>query len=630
MSIQHHNLLAGSSSDCSHSSRESLFLHKALVTTTFFLAWLVSAVMPAQANQWQYDGVPRVVALADVHGAHGAMVEALQRSNVVDERLSWVAGAAHLVIVGDILDRGPDSRQAMDLLMRLEAEAEEAGGMVHVLIGNHEAMNLVGDLRYVSTSEYAAFADEETAEERERWFQEYARTRAPAGQSPEGLATLFRQKFPAGFFAHRRAFASDGKYGAWLLSRPAIVVVNGTAFVHGGLSPMVEEIGLEGVNGRLIGEMGEYMRHVEALFAEGILLPTDNFHDHPAILARHMPALDTSAEVLQSIEAVKQLSNSRLHDLDGPLWYRGNVVCSELIESDKLAGSLEAIGANRVVIGHTPTPGRQVLERLDGRIIQIDTGMLNNYYGGSANALVIEADSVSAVNQDGSTRMAQPRPRSVGTRPQGRMSFEQIESLLAGGDIVARHESESGEDIVTVSDGTFTLEAVFDKRKGKDFYPEVAAYRLDQLIDLDMVPVAVVREIDGDDGSLRFRPKNFIDELKRQEEGSGGSAWCAVQEQWNAMFVFDVLIYNEGRTGEDILYSLDWWQLMLVGHDTAFRARKGVPARLQSVPYEVGQAWRDAAAELSEQTLADAMGDVLDKKRLKALAARADKLATPD
>lgn len=605
-------------------------MHKALVTTTLLLAWLALAAAPARAAEWQYDGVSRVVAIADIHGAHDAMVEAMQQADVVDEELSWVAGTAHLVIVGDILDRGPDSRRTMDLLIQLEVEAEAAGGKVHVLIGNHEAMNLVGDLRYVSTNEYAAFADEETAEERERWFQEYARARAAAGQSAEALATVFRQKFPAGFFAHRRAFASEGKYGAWLLSKPAIVVINGTAFVHGGLSPMVEEIGLEGVNGRLIGEMGEYLRHVEALFMEGVLLPTDNFHDHPGILTRHMPALDTSAEVLRSIEIVKQLNGSRLHDLEGPLWYRGNVVCSELIESDKLAGVLEAIGADRVVIGHTPTPGRQVLERLDGRIIQIDTGMLNNYYGGSANALVIDADGVSAVNQDGSTAAALPRPRSVGTRPQGRMTYEQIENLLGNGEIVARAESESGEDIVTVSDGAYTLEAVFDKRKSRGFYPEVAAYRLDRLIDLEMVPVAIVREIDGDEGSLRFRPKNFIDELDRQEKGSGGSAWCALQEQWNAMFVFDVLIYNEGRAGEDILYSLDWWQLMLVGHDSAFRARKGVPARLQKVPYEIGQAWKDAAADLTKEALADTMGDVLDKKRLNALATRAESLATMD
>ena len=130
------------------------------------------------------------------------------------------------------------------------------------------------------------------------------------------------------------------------------------------------------------------------------MLPTDAFHDHPAILSRYMPPLDTDAEVLKAIDVVKVLNDSNLHSLDGPLWYRGNVVCSELIEVDKLSGALEAIGANRVVIGHTPTPGRRVLERLDGQIIEIDTGMLNNYYGGSANVLIIDAAGVSVINQD--------------------------------------------------------------------------------------------------------------------------------------------------------------------------------------------------------------------------------------
>jgi len=86
------------------------------------------------------------------------MVPTLQYADILGEDLSWTGGKTTLVIVGDILDRGPKSRAAMDLLMRLEGEAESAGGRVQVLIGNHEAMILTGDMRYVSGPEYAAFA----------------------------------------------------------------------------------------------------------------------------------------------------------------------------------------------------------------------------------------------------------------------------------------------------------------------------------------------------------------------------------------------------------------------------------------------------------------------------------------
>ena len=111
-------------------------------------------VTGSHASDWRADGVERVVAIADVHGAYDAMVETLGHVGILDEDLAWAGGASYLVIVGDLLDRGPRSRDALDLLMRIEGEAEAAGGKVQVLIGNHESMNLIGDLRYVSKSEY--------------------------------------------------------------------------------------------------------------------------------------------------------------------------------------------------------------------------------------------------------------------------------------------------------------------------------------------------------------------------------------------------------------------------------------------------------------------------------------------
>ena len=124
----------------------------------------------AQADDWKFSGVDRIVALSDIHGAYDAVVVTRQQAGVIAEDLSWDGGETHLVITGDLLDRGPGSRQVMDLIMRLEREAERAGGRVHLLLGNHEVMNLIGDVRYVSDSEYAAFADDESAEEREYWY----------------------------------------------------------------------------------------------------------------------------------------------------------------------------------------------------------------------------------------------------------------------------------------------------------------------------------------------------------------------------------------------------------------------------------------------------------------------------
>ncbi len=588
--------------------------------------WLVLVIpAAAAASEWQFEDVDRIVAISDIHGAYDAMVRTLQNAGVVAEDLAWSGGATHLVIVGDILDRGPNSRDAMDLLIRLEGEAAAAGGKVHVLIGNHEAMNLNSDLRYVSRQEYAAFAAEETAEEREHWFVAYAARSGNAGN--ETLRSDFDLRYPSGYFAHRRAFAIDGAYGKWLLEKPVIVVINGTAFVHGGLSPMVAELGLEGVNGKMVRELASYVRAWGVLIDAGELLPTDNFNSYELVLGGFMPGLNTSEETIAAIDAVKKHGDSALHTADGPLWYRGNVSCGRLIEEDRLLESLHAIGAERVVIGHTPTPNHRVLQRLNGRILEVDTGMLNDYYMGHGNALILKGDSVAAVGED-STEILTPaqHPRRVGARPGGALSATDLEHLLRSGDIVATRKDDEDRIIVDVSDGNRRVEAVFAEREGRGFYPDVAAYRLDRLLELSLVPVAVLREVNGDDGSLQFLPDRWLDEKSRNASGLGATAQCGLQGQWKAMYVFDALIYNEGRNLQSMVYSPDIWQLVLIGHERAFSSRKGRPRHLQAAPIDIGGAWHGALASLTAEILDERLGEVLDKRRQRAILARRDEL----
>ena len=116
------------------------------------------AASPRQSPsaQVQFTGADRVVAFADVHGAYTELVTLLRETGIVDAQDHWAAGRSHVVSLGDLLDRGADSRKVMDLLMRLQGEAATAGGQLHVVLGNHEAMNLLGDLRYVAPGEYAS------------------------------------------------------------------------------------------------------------------------------------------------------------------------------------------------------------------------------------------------------------------------------------------------------------------------------------------------------------------------------------------------------------------------------------------------------------------------------------------
>lgn len=151
----------------------------------------------------------RIVAVGDLHADLDNAVATLKLAGILDADNKWSGGNTVFVQTGDLTDRGPDSKELIDLMRRLIPEAEAAGGRVVSLLGNHETMNMLGDLRYVTDEDFAHFG---------------------------------------GRAARKQAFALDGAYGAWLLQQNAVAKVNDTVFVHGGVHPRWATTGIDGTN----------------------------------------------------------------------------------------------------------------------------------------------------------------------------------------------------------------------------------------------------------------------------------------------------------------------------------------------------------------------------------------------
>ncbi|MGQ0430642.1 MAG: metallophosphoesterase, partial [Gammaproteobacteria bacterium] len=326
------------------------------------------------------EGVGRIVAFADVHGAHDELVALLRETQIVDDTLRWSGGATHLVSLGDLVDRGPASRKVLDLLMRLDGEARAAGGALHVVLGNHEIMNISGDLHYVTEAEYATFAGVEDDSLREAAWQQ------AVAQDPLALRTAFDAAHPPGWFAHRQAFSPQGRYGAWLLSRPFVIVINDTAFAHGGLPPFVARLGLEETNRTLHAQLAQYL----------------------------------AAQQAGDAAALEMLHDTEVFTQAGPTWFRGQALCNTYTQTENLEAALAALGAARLVVGHTVSPEGRVLSRFDGRVILLDTGMLQPVYGGTPSALVFEqgAWTVAYGGRPGKRFAPETPSRTVGSRPR--------------------------------------------------------------------------------------------------------------------------------------------------------------------------------------------------------------------
>jgi hypothetical protein len=316
---------------------------------------LASALVAVAATPPEdtFEGFARVVAVGDVHGDLGAFVTVLQDAGLVDAKRRWMGGKAHLVQTGDRVDRAGESRQVMDLVMRLEKEAKKAGGAVHALLGNHEAMNMLGDLRYVTPEEFAAFRSPDSARYRDALWEKTLGERKARGEAPPGEEERkrFEAEHPLGWVEHRMAFAPNGTYGRWLVGQNAVVRVGDTLFLHGGISPKYADFSRRDLNERIRAELSD-----------------------PNPL---------TAVVSQ--------------DPDGPLWYRG-LAQDDPAQSEPLEAVLQKQGVKRLVIGHTVTEGFLVMPRYGGRVIQIDVG-LSKAFGGPPAALVLEGGQAFALHR---------------------------------------------------------------------------------------------------------------------------------------------------------------------------------------------------------------------------------------
>lgn len=259
----------------------------------------------------------RVVAIGDLHADLPATLQVLQLAGLSDAEGKWIGGESVLVQTGDQTDRGPDSKEVLELLMGLQGQATAAGGQVIVLLGNHEVMNLGGDWRYVSPEDVADFGD---------------------------LA------------GRQAAFSSTGSLGAWLRERPMVAQVGDTVFVHGGVTARFAELGISGMN----------------TLASGVVQGT--------------------------------LPGNQLGE-DSPIWYRGYLqgsgACGELDRA------LKALGAERMVVGHTTQRSGRIAVGCGGRVLGIDTG-ISAHYGSQVSAVEFRSGDAWALYLSGPEDVPDP------------------------------------------------------------------------------------------------------------------------------------------------------------------------------------------------------------------------------
>jgi hypothetical protein len=162
---------------------------------TYVIPTAQPAVEPSRCQ-----GVSKIFIVSDIHGQFDRFKILLIKNKIVNKKMAWQFKKGHLVILGDVFDRGPRVTETLWTIHQLEQQAKKKGGRVHLLLGNHEVMILHGDVRYIH-AKYAHVANHIL--------------KLPVEVLYGPLSVL----------------------GQWLRSKNTIIRINDILFVHGGIHP---------------------------------------------------------------------------------------------------------------------------------------------------------------------------------------------------------------------------------------------------------------------------------------------------------------------------------------------------------------------------------------------------------
>jgi hypothetical protein len=316
----------------------------------------------AEKGQCVWTGIDEIIVVGDIHGDYNNFEEILKKVGLVDSDLHWKAGKTHFVQTGDILDRGKEAKKVLDLMISLEKEAEAAGGKVHLLLGNHEEMNIINtafqQLGYVTVEQFRDFLPEKFRENREKKIRSKLEKNNSEGHSVDDVNAEIK-KFWAKYKDEQKEAAGEryymgfiDNYGEWLIEHNIVIKINNTIFIHAGLNEEFSTWPLEKINNQARRELRQYKDFARYQIRPTIIPP----------------------EIVNNGE--------------GPFWFRGLALNDEDDFKEDVKRILKNLDAKNMVIAHTPKTN--VIEsRFDKSIWIVDTG-ISEIYQGRKTALVIK------------------------------------------------------------------------------------------------------------------------------------------------------------------------------------------------------------------------------------------------
>lgn len=248
--------------------------------------------------QTEYPAAKRLLALSDIEGNFEALKIMLRSAGVMDDAFNWTFGDGDLVLLGDFFDRGLNVTECLWLLYKLDAEAEAAGGRLHFILGNHEVINLQGNMQYV----------------RRKYVENIK---------------LIKEDY-------KYWFDQNSELGRWLRTKNAVEKIGDYVFCHGGVSlDLVRtRLSLSDINRIVRQNLGKADYNITSPEAKTIFDIRIGIFWYRG-LAKNLLTQEDANAILTYVDAKRMVLGHTLQS-DITAHYGGRVICIDLYHEENL------------------------------------------------------------------------------------------------------------------------------------------------------------------------------------------------------------------------------------------------------------------------------------------------------
>jgi len=299
-------------------------------------------------KNWDMGDPPgKLFAIGDIHGDFDALAFILKKMSLIDNKGVWKGGNSTLVMTGDLVDRGPDSRLVIDFVMDLQEQARGQGGRIEVLLGNHELLILGGAYDYVSKMDlksYEPFKNAEVGAEANPVFEDATKNK---------------------YAGIRKGLSGYTRHAEWLRGLNAMFRAGDTFFDHGGIHEFIEYEGI--TPGAINSTYRAWIRFFQGVGPE--------------------PAWKTFW-----VTGFGRYENS-------PVWtrtFKEDQKRKNVFPRKRLNRALDRLRVRRIVTGHNVIEDMEIVTEhpfYGDRVVMIDTA-ISKAYGGNLRAIEIAGGEV--------------------------------------------------------------------------------------------------------------------------------------------------------------------------------------------------------------------------------------------